>query len=230
MGRVSIVMSVAPAIGPTISGLILSFLSWRWMFWLVLPIALAMLVIGIRRVENVERAACAAHRRVLGDPVGVRLRRARLRPQPRRRRRQRALGRPTRRRCGSRSRSASSASLAFVWRQLMLQRRDRALLDLRTFRSRNFSLSVALMVVMMAALFGTIILLPIYLQNVLGLDPLYTGLLLLPGGLIMGLLGPTVGRLYDRFGPTPLLVPGSIVVLVRAVVAHHGRPSTPRRG
>ena len=54
---------------------------------------------------------------------------------------------------------------------------------------------------MMAALFGTIILLPIYLQNVLGLDPLYTGLLLLPGGLIMGLFGPTVGRLYDRFGP-----------------------------
>ncbi len=54
MGRVSIVMSVAPAIGPTISGLILSFLSWRFMFWLVLPIALAMLVIGIRRVENVS--------------------------------------------------------------------------------------------------------------------------------------------------------------------------------
>ena len=54
MGRVSIVISVAPAIGPTISGLILTYLSWRYMFWLVLPIALVMLVIGIRRVENVS--------------------------------------------------------------------------------------------------------------------------------------------------------------------------------
>ena len=54
MGRVSIVISVAPAIGPTISGLILNFLTWRFMFWLVLPIALTMLVIGIRRVENVS--------------------------------------------------------------------------------------------------------------------------------------------------------------------------------
>ena len=54
MGRVSIVMSVAPAIGPAISGLILNYLGWRYMFWLVLPIALVMLIIGIRRVENVS--------------------------------------------------------------------------------------------------------------------------------------------------------------------------------
>ena len=58
------------------------------------------------------------------------------------------------------------------------------------------------MVIVMAALFGTIILLPIYLQDVLHLEPAITGLLLLPGGLLMGLLGPTVGRLFDRFGPT----------------------------
>jgi DHA2 family lincomycin resistance protein-like MFS transporter len=100
----------------------------------------------------------------------------------------------------------------FIFRQISLQTTGYPLLDLRTFESRNFTVSVLLMASMMMALFGTIILLPIYLQNVLGLSTLQTGLLLLPGGLLMGLLGPPVGRLYDRAGPIRLLVPGVIVV------------------
>ena len=54
MGNVSIVISVAPAIGPTLSGLILQFLPWRFMFLLVLPIALAALVYGLRTLVNVN--------------------------------------------------------------------------------------------------------------------------------------------------------------------------------
>jgi DHA2 family lincomycin resistance protein-like MFS transporter len=100
----------------------------------------------------------------------------------------------------------------FVLRQISLQKTGYPLLDLRTFESRNFTVSVLLIAIMMMSLFGTVILLPIYLQNVLGLSTLQTGLLLLPGGLLMGLLGPRVGRLYDKAGPTRLLVPGVIVV------------------
>jgi MFS transporter, DHA2 family, lincomycin resistance protein len=100
----------------------------------------------------------------------------------------------------------------FILRQLVLQRGDRAFLDLRTFTSRGFAVSIALMVILMGALFGTIILLPIYLQDVLLLEPVQTGLILLPGSALMGLMGPVVGRLFDRFGPRPLLVPGTIVV------------------
>ena len=100
---------------------------------------------------------------------------------------------------------------AFIFRQISLQTKGNPLLDLRTFESRNFTVSVLLMASLMMALFGTIILLPIYLQNVLGLSTLQTGLLLLPGGLLMGLLGPHVGR-YDRAGPIKLMVPGVIVV------------------
>ena len=53
MGNISVVISVAPAIGPTISGLILSVLSWRWMFGLVLPIAVVAIALGALRLPNV---------------------------------------------------------------------------------------------------------------------------------------------------------------------------------
>jgi len=63
-------------------------------------------------------------------------------------------------------------------------------------------------------LLGTAILLPLYLQSVLGVGPRTTGLALLPGGLVLGLLGRPVGRLYDRFGGRLLLVPGSIAMAI----------------
>jgi DHA2 family lincomycin resistance protein-like MFS transporter len=104
------------------------------------------------------------------------------------------------------------AMVVFVRRQLALQQTNSALLDLRTFRSRNFTVSLLLFAMLMLVLLGTIIVLPIYLQNVLGLSTLQTGLLLLPGGLLMGLLGPWVGRSYDRVGPVKLVIPGIVIV------------------
>jgi len=100
----------------------------------------------------------------------------------------------------------------FLARQLYLQKGGSPLLDLRTFTSKNFSIAVLMMAIAMLALFGVIVLLPIYMQNVLGFDVLGTGLLLLPGGLLMGIMGPQVGKFYDKFGPRPLLLPGSIMV------------------
>ena len=208
MGNVSIVISVAPAIGPTISGIILNYLSWRWMFLIVLPIALVMLLIGMRFVENVT-----VTRKVTIDVFSVILS---------------ALGfggllyglsqvgAP-----GSASASTTLwvalgvgtvALAAFIVRQLLLQRRDRALLDLRTFRSPIFTVAIVLMALATAAMFGVIIVLPLYLQHVLHLDTLATGLLVLPGGLVMGVVAPLVGRAYDRFGPRVLVVPGSVLV------------------
>ena len=64
----------------------------------------------------------------------------------------------------------------------------------------------------MAAFLGVLVLIPQFTVYVLGLNTLTTGLLLLPGGLVMGLLGPVVGRLYDRFGPRWLVVIGAVVV------------------
>jgi DHA2 family lincomycin resistance protein-like MFS transporter len=208
MGNVSIVISVAPAIGPTISGIILNYLSWRWMFLIVLPIALVMLLIGIRFVENVT-----VTRKVKIDVVSVILS---------------ALGFGGLlyglSQVGAGGSAAASTALwvavgvgaialaAFIVRQLLLQRRDRALLDLRTFRSPIFTVAILLMAIATAAMFGVIIVLPLYLQHVLNLDTLATGLLVLPGGIMMGVIAPLVGRGYDRFGPRVLVVPGAVLV------------------
>jgi MFS transporter, DHA2 family, lincomycin resistance protein len=212
MGNISIVISVAPALGPSISGLILNTFdnNWRWLFILVLPIALVALIVGGIRVKNVTTP-----KKTRFDVPSVILS---------------ALG------FGGLvygisnlgTASASTITLTgwvplgvgvvgialFVLRQLPLQKRDGALLDLRTFKSRTFTFSIAMLVVSMMAFFGTIIVLPVYLESVLHLTVLDTGLLLLPGGLLMGFLAPFVGRIYDRYGPTALLTSGAVLTSV----------------
>ncbi|MFC4640189.1 MDR family MFS transporter [Deinococcus hohokamensis] len=208
MGQISIVISVAPAIGPTISGLILQALSWRFMFLFVLPIALGALAYGARMLGNV-----GTPRRLTLDLVSVPLSAlgfgglvyalSRLGEAPG------GLSNPT----VSGPLLLGSASLvAFLWRQVLLGRQGTPLLDLRAFRFPMFTLGVGLMVIAMMALFGGAILLPLYLQNLRGLNTLQTGLLLLPGGLLMGLLAPPIGRWYDRVGPRPLVVPGTLLM------------------
>lgn len=208
MGNISIVMSVAPAIGPTISGVILNYLDWRWLFWLILPISLGALVLGWRLMQNVTTPRYAPL-----DIVSVVLSALGFGGL--------VYGLST---IGESSHGASTMAIwlpiivgvvglvIFVWRQLILQRRDGALLDFRTFTFPAYTIALAMMVINMMALFGMIILLPIFTQSVLGLDTLQTGLLLFPGGLLMGLLAPFIGRWYDRVGPTPLVVPGAALV------------------
>jgi DHA2 family lincomycin resistance protein-like MFS transporter len=106
----------------------------------------------------------------------------------------------------------AAALAAFVLRQLALQRSGSPLLDLRAFAYPMYTIATALLMVGMMALFGVVILLPLYLQQLRGLDTLGTGLLLLPGGLVMGLLAPTVGRWFDRVGPVPLTLTGTSLI------------------
>ncbi|MGH1548757.1 MFS transporter [Leifsonia poae] len=156
MGNISIVMSVAPALGPTVAGAILNVAGWRWIFLFVLPFAVGALLLGALRIPNVNEpkkvpvdvssvilsafafsgliygfssvAEAAQGRQSL--PVWIPI----------------AIG--------------ALALAALVWRQLALQRTDRALLDLRVFRSSGFSLGVGMMAIAMASMFGTLILLP----------------------------------------------------------------------
>ncbi|WP_132994036.1 MDR family MFS transporter [Gordonia zhaorongruii] len=208
MGNISVVVAVAPALGPTLSGFILDHLSWRWVFGVVLPIAVGATVIGAKYVRQIgERSKVPID--VVSIPLSV-------------------LG------FGglvyglvSIGQSADgtatmpiwipfvigSAGLAvFVARQIQLQREDRALLDLRVFASVPFSLSVVLVIVAMATMMGTFIVVPLFAHDVLGMSPLTTGLITLPGGLLMGLASPFIGRLYDLRGPRMLVIPGTLLI------------------
>lgn len=219
MGRVSVVISLAPAIGPTMAGLVLDNLTWRWIFAIVLPVAIAALIAGVRWIPNIGEQTHAPI-----DVLSVVLS---------------ALGFGGLvfglSQIGGGGHGTDPAALAaataatttlvvalvigavtlglFLWRQVALQRKDDALLDLRIFRSGNFSLSVAHFAVMSMAFFGTITALPLYLQNTVGLSASESGLVVLPGALAMGLLGPVIGRIYDRWGTRVLLLPGTIIVL-----------------
>ena len=99
---------------------------------------------------------------------------------------------------------------AFVVVQVRLQRVDRPLLDLRTLRRPTYRLSLVIMAAAFAGMFGSMLILPVYLQNLRHLSTLETGLLMMPGGLAMGLLGPRVGRWFDAHGSRPLVLPGGL--------------------
>jgi DHA2 family lincomycin resistance protein-like MFS transporter len=204
MGNVTLAISVAPALGPTVSGLVLGLGSWRLLFIVVLPIAGLVGVLGLRKMENIGEpkvssidwfsvvvAALGFGGLVYGlslfaDPHS-----------------------PTALNIGIIVGGAAAIAV-FVLRQRKLQRGGAPLMDLRVLRHRAYGLSLASMAIGFLAMMGSMILLPLYLQNLRGLSPLTTGLLVMPGGLAMGLLGPTAGRVFDRYGTRPLVLPGSI--------------------
>lgn len=204
MGNVTLAISVAPALGPAVSGLILQVGSWRLLFVVVVPITALVTVLGLRKMDNigepqvssidwlsVAMAALGFGGLVYGlslfggtgGSVGL----------------------------GIGIVLAGVAAIAvFAIRQFKLQRTGVPLMDLRTLGHRTYGLSLSLMSIGFLAMLGSMILLPLYLQKMRGLSPLETGLLIMPGGLAMGLLGPTVGKIFDRFGSRPLVLPGSI--------------------
>lgn len=208
MGLVTIVTAAAPALGPAVSGVIVSSLGWRGVFILVLPVGVAALIVGAAWLRNVTptRAArfdvlsvllsAAGFSGVIyglasigeqaggegGLPVWIPLT------------------------------AGGVALVALVVRQVVLRDTDRVLLDVRVFGQRLFALSSVTIVIVSIALFGSLILLPLYIQQVLGEPAYIAGLMLLPGGILSGLLAPFVGMAYDKVGPRVLILPGAAIV------------------
>lgn len=207
MGLNAVVISVGPAIGPTLAAIVMSALDWRWVFLFMLPIAVVVLVIGAislrapgpRRegtldVRSVILAALGFGGIVYALATASAIFAGELIPV--------AVG------------VVGAASLAlFIRRQVRLQHVGNALLDLRPFTSPAYSKAAGLIAIAFAVMLGTVIVLPIYFQNGLGLSVLETGMLLLGGGLSQAIAAPVFGRLYDAVGPRPILIPGTLLLL-----------------
>ncbi|MDN7229193.1 MDR family MFS transporter [Planococcus sp. N064] len=206
MGFFGLVMVVAPAIGPTLSGFIVEHYSWRVLFWIVLPVALIPLALGIFKLKNLT----FQDRNISLDTGSLILS---------------TLG------FGGILYGFSSAGtmgwtdptvmatiavgiislVIFVFRQLKL---DEPLLQIRIYKYPMFALSSAISVVVSMSMFSAMILMPIYIQTIKGISPIESGLLMLPGALVMGAMSPITGRLFDRFGAKVLAIPGLAIVVL----------------
>lgn len=206
MGLNSIVISVGPAIGPTVSGVIVNTFSWHYIFVLMMPLAVLILIFGIIfiKIPSSTRKIPVDVLSVILSAVAFGFLVYAISSV------EHASGNPV---VTIASFVVGLAGLAlFVRRQIRLTRTGRELLNLTPFTHRTFTFSVIMIMIAMGTLLGTVVLLPIILQTGNGLSTLSIGLMLLPGGLVQAVVAPIFGRVYDRFGPRPVLIPGAAML------------------
>ncbi|WP_190264622.1 DHA2 family efflux MFS transporter permease subunit [Glutamicibacter nicotianae] len=204
MGLNSIVIGVAPAIGPTVSGAIVHALGWHYIFVLMLPIAVVVLVLGaiffklpstarklkvdyasvllsalafgflVYGISSIEQAADNATMMIASFGIGL------------------------------------VALALFIIRQVKLAPSGRELLNLTPFTSRTFSFAIAMIMIAFGTLLGSLMIVPILLESGKGIDSLQIGIMLLPGGLAQAIASPIFGRIYDKRGPRPVMIPGAV--------------------
>lgn len=209
MGLNSIVIAVGPAIGPTVSGAIVNVLSWHWVFIVMLPLAAIVFVLGLFTITvstptqriGVDIASVILSALAFGGLVFA---------------------------ISSFGEGAHSgytvpilsaivglaALLDFIVRQVKLTPSGRELLNLSPFTNRTFTASVVLIMIAMGTLLGSVVILPIFLQDGAGLSTMTIGLALLPGGIAQVIIAPIFGKIFDRFGARPVVIPGAVLLAV----------------
>jgi EmrB/QacA subfamily drug resistance transporter len=209
MSLVAVPVMLAPILGPAIGGLIVDSVSWRWIFYVNLPIGLIAIVAAQRALpQAAARSGGALDFRGLAlmatgsalltyglAEVGV-------------------TGGFAAGKVVLPSVAGIALIAAFVLHALRV---PRPLLDLRLYRRPTFASASIAMFCLAGALFGGMILLPLYWQGIRHESVLDTGLLTAPQGLGMALVMPLVGRLTDRYGGGPLALCGVVVTTVATV-------------
>jgi DHA2 family multidrug resistance protein-like MFS transporter len=205
LGLSSLVISAAPAIGPTISGLILEFLSWRWLFILVLPLMLLAFIVGYVMLPNFStpRPIKIDYLSVLISLVGSAL----------------ALGSLTVFQINVWVGIAMLALglliiVAFTKRQLRLKN---PMLKVQIFAYPSFRWMTIVGIFTFMVLLGTEQLMPIYTEKIIGMGSFLSGLILLPGAIANAIAALFVGRLYDQYGSKWLITIGAVIMLVASI-------------
>jgi EmrB/QacA subfamily drug resistance transporter len=193
MSVVSLPTALGPILGPVLGGLILGALDWRWLFWVNVPFCVAGFILALRMLPSDkpgQRPKLDVVGLVLLSPAMVGI----------------LYGLSNVNRDGGFSRFdvlfPALAGLALLVAFVVYARRkgDRALVDVRLFSHRPVASASALLFLTGASLYGAMLLLPLYFQEVRGADALGAGLLLAPQGIGTLLSRSMAGRLTDRFG------------------------------
>ncbi|ADG40822.1 MULTISPECIES: MDR family MFS transporter [Leuconostoc] len=114
--------------------------------------------------------------------------------------------------------------IEFMWHQ---SRMEKPFLDMSVFKSRQFTITTILVSLVMMAMIGVEMVLPIYMQNIRGLSPLNSGLTLLPGALMMGIISPIAGAFYDKHGAKRLAVTGFTILIIGTIPLFYMTAETP---
>lgn len=208
MGMVGLVISFAPAIGPTLSGWAVEAFSWRSLFYIILPFAVIDLILASILMKNVTTL-----RKTQIDILSVILSTFGFGGL--------LYGFSS---VGSYGWSSSTvlisllvgviALLLFITRQMKL---EKPMLEFRVFTFGVFSLTTLLGTLVFALLIGTETILPLYTQNVRDVTAFDTGLMLLPGAVVMGFMSPIIGRIFDRVGGRGLAIAGFCIIFLTSL-------------
>jgi EmrB/QacA subfamily drug resistance transporter len=205
MGIFGLVLMGAPAIGPTLSGWIVEHYDWRMLFHVVTPIAATVLLIGFFLLKDKK------------DKVDIRLDIFSVFLS--------SVG------FGGLLYGFSSAGskgwdspqvygtliagfiglVWFIYRQINM---DKPMLNFTIFKYPMYALSASISMVVTMAMFSGMLLLPIYVQTIRGISPMDAGLMLLPGAILMAIMSPITGRLFDKIGGRILAIIGLIITVV----------------
>ncbi|MDN3017195.1 DHA2 family efflux MFS transporter permease subunit [Paenibacillus sp. BSR1-1] len=205
MGIMGIVMIFAPAIGPTLSGWLIGHFSWRLLFDIVIPIGVLDLILSFMWMKDVTKVTNPKFDfpGFLFSTLGFGFL---------------LYGFSEAGNDGWSSQTVVISLIigiisliCFVWRELTA---EKPMLDLRVFKYDIFALTTVISMIVNMAMFGAMILLPIYLQNIRGYTALQSGLLMLPGAIVMGIMSPISGALFDKIGARWLAVTGLAITVL----------------